>query len=117
MIALQCCGTQLFVHVSPNFTLLTGHNPVVAVHTHIQGKAPLGGTFQVKFRGQGPSYPIPYNGDMFDMRDALESIVTIDAVQVSALTGSFPNSPRGKANDIMVFCPPGGEAVKSNDIR
>jgi hypothetical protein len=33
------------------------------------------------------------------------------------MTGSFPNSPRGKANDIMVFCPPGGEAVKSNDIR
>jgi hypothetical protein len=65
-----------------NYTLLSGYNPVVSVHTHIEGKAPLGGSFQVKFRDQGPSYPIPYNGDVFDMRDALQSIITIDAVTV-----------------------------------
>lgn len=81
-VCVYVCILLLPPHRSANFSNLTGANAIVSTYTHINGKAPVGGTFQMTFRGIGPSYPIPFNADMYSVRDALETVKTIDAVEV-----------------------------------
>jgi hypothetical protein len=61
---------------------LSGYNVVGSVHTHQQGAAPVGGSFQLMFMGYGPSTPIPVDASAQVMRDALLTIPTINDVQV-----------------------------------
>ena len=68
---------------SADYRNLVGVNAWVSVNTPVNGQAPVGGSYQLKFRGQGPSKSIPYNADINIVTNALESIVTVDDVDVS----------------------------------
>ncbi len=71
---------------------LSGYIVEGFVHTHRHGKAPVGGSFQLKFRGYGPTPPISTTATAFDVRDALTELLTIDTVEVrvSAFGCTFP---------------------------
>lgn len=66
----------------PDSSGLTGNGATAAVNTRREGKAPLGGNFQLYFRGDGPTASLAFDASAQDMVDALEDLNTIDSVTV-----------------------------------
>jgi hypothetical protein len=56
---------------------LTGYGAFLMVVEHIRGTAPIGGTFALMFRGQGPTPPIAYDASASTMVAALQTLPTI----------------------------------------
>ena len=54
-----------------DYTNLTGYGAWAGVVTEVEGEAPLGGTFQLSFRSNGPTPPIPYDATAEEMKAAL----------------------------------------------
>lgn len=76
-----------------NSSGLTGPEAAAYVHTSRQGEGPLHGSFRLFFRGEGPTASIQYDATAQEMRDALETLPTIDLIDVQrsgpTLTGGF----------------------------
>ncbi|GMF42722.1 unnamed protein product [Phytophthora lilii] len=80
-------GPQELIQVSPSDSW-TGNNPGILVDSIQKGLQPISGTFRVAFASGGVSDttpPLPHNISSIDLQTALESLVTIGAVNVKHL--------------------------------
>lgn len=62
---------------------LLGKDAQVWTHTGFEGRGILNGTFALSFRDCSPSYFVPHNSSEIDIKAALESIDSINEVQVT----------------------------------
>lgn len=65
-----------------NSSLLTGANASVWTHIGSEGESPLGGTFALSFRGSNFSSFISYDASEEDVKQALESLESVNEVSV-----------------------------------
>ncbi len=77
-----CAGPSCSV----DYSSLVGYLVDATVHTHAEGAAPVGGSFLLKFRGAGPTVPIPFDATAVMVHDALIALVTIDTLEVNRVT-------------------------------
>ncbi|KAL3663537.1 hypothetical protein V7S43_011425 [Phytophthora oleae] len=84
-------GPQELIQVAPSDSW-TGNNPGIVVDSIQKGLQPISGTFQVAFSSGGLSDttpPLPHNISAIDMQTALESLVTIGAVNVTRSANGY----------------------------
>ncbi|ETK95928.1 hypothetical protein L915_01202, partial [Phytophthora nicotianae] len=84
-------GPQDLIQVYPSDSW-TGNNPGIVVNSVQKGLQPISGTFIVAFASGGLSDstpPLPHNISAVDMQTALESLVTIGAVNVTRSANGY----------------------------
>ncbi|KAG2799873.1 hypothetical protein PC129_g19825, partial [Phytophthora cactorum] len=84
-------GPQELIQVFPSDSW-TGNNPGIVVNSVQKGLQPISGTFRVAFASGGLSDstpPLPHNIPAVDMQTALESLVTIGAVNVTRSANGY----------------------------
>ncbi|KAF4040436.1 hypothetical protein GN244_ATG07296 [Phytophthora infestans] len=84
-------GPQELVQVFPSDSW-TGNNPGIVANSVQKGRQPISGTFRVAFVSGGLSDstpPLPHNISSVNMQTALESLVTIGAVNITRSANGY----------------------------